>query len=353
METTRLTDPSFWIDRSPYAPGAAVPTGAGDPDGLVWFKTSGTSGAPRWIGHSREGLLLSAAVVNRHLDVTESSVWGLALPLHHVGGFGVVARAHEAACRLSSFTNKWDPSGCRDWLLAEGVSHLSLVPTQVHDLVVAGISCPASLKAVVVGGGRLDRELGQAARDLGWPVLASYGMTETASQIATQRLELLEMPYENSSLTVLSHWKLRASVDGGLQVSGESLFRATLEPEGSSWRFVRREYEWLETRDRVELDGNLLSVSGRLDRVVKVLGELVDLVAVEKALCLDGVAVIATDDPRRGARLVTFFEGDDPSGEIARYNSTAEGPWRISESIRVDELPRTSLGKIRYGALGS
>lgn len=353
METIRLTDPSFWVDGSPCAPGAAVPNGAGDPVGLVWFKTSGTSGAPRWIGHSREGLLLSAAVVNRHLDVTESSVWGLALPLHHVGGFGVVARAHEAACRLSSFTNKWDPSGCRDWLLAQGVSHLSLVPTQVHDLVAAGISCPASLEAVVVGGGRLDRELGQAARDLGWPVLASYGMTETASQIATQRLELLEMPYQNSSLTVLPHWKLRVSADGGLQVSGESLFRATLEPEESSWRFVRRENEWLETRDRVELEGDLLSVSGRLDRVVKVLGELVDLVEVEKEIGLKSVAVVAVNDSRRGARLLAFFEGDDPSGEIRRYNSTVGGPWRISESIRVDELPRTSLGKIRYGELGS
>ena len=84
----------------------------------------------------------------------------------------------------------YDIGGGQKLRLADrGVTHTSLVPTQVHDLVKADLRAPETLKAIVVGGGHLDAATGRLARTLGWPVLASYGMTEAASQIATQTLE--------------------------------------------------------------------------------------------------------------------------------------------------------------------
>jgi O-succinylbenzoic acid--CoA ligase len=328
-----------------------MPERADDPLGLVWFQTSGTTGRPKWIGHGREGLLLSAAMVNRHLGVKESDTWGLALPLHHVGGFGVVARAYEMGCGLETFRGKWEPGGFCEWLSAACVHHLSLVPTQVHDLVEAGKMAPSCLKTVVVGGGVLNERAGQAARNLGWPVLASYGMTEAASQVATQSPDLLEVPYQISRLPVLPQWQARAGDDGCLELGGRCLFVATLEEDDEGWSFLQREGEWHVTSDRVKLDAGCLTILGRVDRSIKVLGELVNLDRVEQGLGLDGVAVVGVPDERQGSRLVVYSERGDVSDAIDRYNSEVAGPWRVGECIQLDRLPRTAMGKIRYADL--
>ena len=179
MDPALLISQKFWDD--------ATPVMAGDRELVahVLFETSGSTGAPKRIALPKEALLVSAAAVNAHLEVTADSCWGLALPTHHVGGFGVAARAWQAGCGMVVFQGKWNPSGFRDWLGVSRVTHTSLVPTQVHDLVKQELTAPNFLKAIVVGGGHLDAATGQAARDLGWPVLASYGVCRRAHCVVT------------------------------------------------------------------------------------------------------------------------------------------------------------------------
>jgi len=357
MEATRLIDPAFWAAEEPVAPGARLPEGVEDSCGLVWFRSSGSSGEPRWIGHTREGLLVSARVVNAWLGVDSESVWGLALPLKHVGGFGVLARAFEAGARAAVFGGSWEPRALPGWLDAERVSHLSLVPTQVHDLVAAGLRAPRCLRAVVVGGGALDAERGRAARRLGWPVLASYGMTEAGSQVATQPLSALEGEFQPQPIAVLPHWRLRTAEGGRLELSGPALFAATLERDGGGWRFVARRGEWHASDDRGELDGERLRFRGRLDRQVKVLGELVDPEAIERRLALEGVVVVALPDPRRGRRLIAVAEEavDEAAlaAAIAAHHGECEGYARVERTVRIAVLPRGPMGKVQRGEVAA
>ena len=230
----------FWEDRSPFIAGEWEGVDPPVPDGSVLFRTSGSTADARWIVLGKKGLLLSARAVNAWLDVREDSKWGLALPLNHVGGFGVLARAFSARCGLACFEGKWDPERFARWVETERVTHVSLVPTQVHDLVGGGFPGPESLRAVVVGGGHLDSESGQAARDAGWPVLASYGMTEAGSQIATQRLELLEITVFRKSLEDPSDLERSGRPGKGCFRCGERRFFPDLPGwrtgTGSFWR---------------------------------------------------------------------------------------------------------------------
>lgn len=351
MEASRLIDPGFWASDEPVAPGADLPEGTGAP-GLVYFRTSGSSGPAKWIGLRREALLLSAAVVNRHLKVTSDDVWGLALPLRHVGGFGVVARAFEAGSRLSVFGEKWDAGRFVGWLAAERVAHCPLVPTQVHDLVAAGLRAPASLRTVVVGGGVLGEREGREARLLGWPVLASYGMTEAGSQIATQGLELLGSPYVTSPLALLPHWEARTDDAGCIEVRGEALFSGALVSEAGQWRFREREGGWFRTSDLGEVTDGTIRIAGRADRRVKVLGELVDLSEIEDSIG-GGVVVVARPDERAEHRLVAVAEDESAGRRVEEYNRRSAGPWRIGEWIKISELPRSAIGKIDRGRLGA
>lgn len=357
MDAALLTTKAFWNDPRPFASGDVpdVPELAGH----VLFETSGSSGNPKWVALSKTALLASATAVNRHLMVTAETCWGLALPLNHVGGFGVAARTYESGCRIETFGRRWDPDAFRGWVESAGVTHTSLVPTQVHDLVNAGLAAPASLVAIVVGGGHLDPATGQAARDLGWPVLASYGMSEAGSQIATQGLELLDMPYLSAPIPLLPVWEARTDGDGLLSITGPALFSGYVI-DGT---FIPRASEWHVTSDRVSLEDGCLTPLGRADTRVKVLGELVDPESIERELSTlsDGrlvsgtFAVIAVPDARAENALVPVFESPADMGLIDAvldlYSKQASGFCRLGTPRVIEGFPRSGLGKLRRAEL--
>jgi len=362
-----MVSPSFWSDPDVFAAGDFPGKIPALPElrGHVLFPTSGSSGAPKWIALAKTALLASAAAVNRHLEVTQASCWGLALPLHHVGGFGVVARAHESGCRLATFGRRWDAPAFAAWLAENAVTHTSLVPTQVHDLAAAGIQAPPSLRAVVVGGGHLDVETGSAARALGWPVLASYGMTEAASQIATQDFSALQYPYRAAPIPLLPIWRAETTVDQKLRIAGPALFSGMLLRENETWHFQARGGEWHETSDRVLLDNHLLTPLGRADLRVKVLGELVDLEEIERklaaasggALSPGSFVVAAQPDPRMEHRLVPVFDASVAASAVqdalAAYAAQAPGFRRLGPAVTLDPLPRSALGKPRRAEIAA
>jgi O-succinylbenzoic acid--CoA ligase len=356
MDAELLTSEAFWQDPAPLAAGdfpGEIPA-CKALAGHLLFETSGSSGAPRWIALSKNALRVSAAAVNRHLAVTRASCWGLALPMRHVGGFGVVARAHQAGCGLAVFNGRWEPRVYQKWLDDHHVTHTSLVPTQVHDLAAAGLRAPASLRAAVVGGGHLDAATGRAARALGWPVLASYGMTEAGSQIATQELASLTEAYELAPLPVLPVWQAQTEDDGRLLIAGEALFSGTLVQRDGAWVFEKLASAWYRTGDRVLLEHGMLTPLGRADSLVKVLGELVDPLEIERellalaegALVPGGFIVAAIPDARAGHALVPVFEAPAAADAIlALYNANAIGPRRVQPAVTLPSFPRSPLGK--------
>jgi o-succinylbenzoate---CoA ligase len=356
MEAGSLMPPGFRDEDAPVLMGESKDAPRGIP-ALVYFKTSGSSGEPKWIGLSREALRVSADAVNRHLGVEASSVWALALPIEHVGGFGVVMRALQAGCGLERFERKWNTREFAAWLASVQATHLSLVPTQVHDLVAAGLVAPSSLRAVVVGGGCLSLADGMAARELGWPVLASYGMTEAGSQIATQGLELLDSSYSPAPLGLLPCWEARTGESGRIEIRGEALFRGWLRQESSGWRFEERQSDWFVTSDSGTVEGREIRIAGRADALVKILGELVDPAAVQAEIVVASageiqaqqLAVVAIDDARAGKRLVLVHERsvspEAIESALLSYHGHCPGFRRISATVAVEQIPRSPLGK--------
>lgn len=319
--------------------------------GLIHFLTSGSTGHPKIVGFTRDALLASARAVNAFLRVTPDDVWLRVLPVFHVGGFQVGARAWTAGARCVARDEPWDPAGftrqCEDC----GVTRVSLVPTQVHDVVQAGHPAPASLRTVLVGGGELHPVLHDRARTLGWPVRASYGLTEAASTVAIQA----DNEPSCTRLTILPHWEADLAADGTLLLRGPSLPRCL-----GSWDRGSGRYHWkdftppLATRDRVRLDRRSLVFAGRADRVIKRLGELVDLAEAERVLADVALAagvygrvfLSVEPDPRDEHRLVleclNLAEGETAA---ARFDAVQPAFARISELRVVDSLRLSPLGK--------
>jgi len=126
------------------------------------------------------------------------------------------------------------------------------------------------------------RSVGLPCRS-GWPVLASYGMTETGSQIATQspsywiyRIKSRLFPCSISGTFPL--------MDGRLSVAGPALFSGSATIEAGVRKWQPRTDESHTTVDRVLVRERELTPLGRVDSVVKVLGELVHPEAIERDL---------------------------------------------------------------------
>lgn len=323
------------------------------------FQTSGSEGRPKWVVLSKQAFLISAEAVNAHFAATTRDRWCLALPLHHVGGFAILARAHVAGCRVTHLEGKWDPPRFAE----AGDSLSSLVPTQVHDLVRAGLRAPDGLRAIIVGGGATTPELATAARALGWPLFLSYGLTEAASQVATQA-----WPAGGSeALQVLPHWQATTDPEGRLRLRGPALADGfVIADEAGRWQWQPIDPEaGLLTRDRVRLETNAghtwLHFQGRESGWVKILGELVHLAPLQARLDALALAagwpaapvLLARPDPRAETALVLVVEGAPPGVQsLIDHFHTGQPPWlRLQRVVSLPQLPRSDLGKIRLAEL--
>lgn len=305
-----------------------------DLPGHVWLATSGSTGALKLVGLSKRALLASAAAVNRHLDSHSDDIWCCVLPTFHVGGLGIHARAFASGARV--IAAPWDP---RRFASVE-MTLASLVPAQVSDLVRERLSAPRELRAIVVGGGALDPELYRAARELGWPLLPSYGLTECCSQVATATLESPE-------LVLLDHFEARVEEDGRLAFRGESL----LTGYATEQEFVDPKIAgWFVTEDVGSVEGRRLRVEGRSSDFVKIGGESVDLqrlAAIVASIAGVHAAVVAVPDARLGQVIHLIVDEKVDGDEVASAFSERVHPFERPRRIHcVREIPRSSLGKL-------
>lgn len=377
MQHTPQENDAFWQSTGLHlalAPGELAPDGLAemaqaraDTAGLCYFKTSGSEGVPKWVGLSREGMLTSARAVNDHLESTPQDHWLIALPTHHVGGCSILARCHVSRASWTFVEGKWDAARFAAQCASEKVTLVSLVPTQVYDLVAARLHAPDSLRAIVVGGGGMNRDVALRALELGWPVLQSFGMTETASQIATEPLEHLTAGYDPDSLEVLPCWQLGTDETDRLTVRGSALARGYMVLRDGAWQWEPIDAEaGLVTRDRVQIwqhgSRQFLRFLGREASFVKVLGELVSLPELQarlERLCLEeGLApascvIWPVADDRQETRLVLVGEMSEAALEKLQvnFNEGVPGFQRMSEVLSVAAIPRTGLGKVDRGRL--
>lgn len=330
--------------------------------GLIFFQTSGSEGSPKWVGLSREALLHSARAVNTHLEATSSDRWLMALPWYHVGGFSILARCQASGASFHQLHEKWDAHHFVEACHKQGITLTSLVPTQVYDLVRARLSPQKSLRAVVVGGGSLSKEIGNQAMELGWPVLQSFGMTEAGSQIATEPLDHVYAEFEPERLEVLSGWDLQTDAEGCLTVRGKALASGYASKKEGLWTWSPIDSQLgLRTRDRVQLwqhgTRQFLRFMGRDSCFVKVLGELVNIPLLQarlESLCLEhnfppqSCIIWPVNDERKGTRLFLVGELAQQALQMLceRFNAAVPGFERLDEALAVAVLPRTELDKI-------
>lgn len=321
--------------------------------------TSGSTGKIKWTALSKEAVLLSAHSVNRHLEAAQNDRWLNPLPLFHVGGLGIAARAFLIQSKVIHTFDanvKWNVDSYMQQLISFQATLTSLVPAQLFDLVAHNQCPPSSLRALIVGGGRVDEALYFKAVEMGWPVLLSYGMTECSSQIATSTLGSWKdglFPL----LQPLQHMNLDSDEEGFLKIRSGSLLTGYLEMGEAGPYFIDpKRHDGFHTQDIVVFKENKVASVRRADQMIKIAGESVDLIRLEEILkkvknecqLTCDLALMAQPDERTGHAIHLVADSHEGVAQLRSCFNARVFPFeRIREVHIVESIPRSPLGKLQ------
>lgn len=318
--------------------------------------TSGSTGHPRAAILPARALAAAADASAANLPLAADDRWLLCLPPAHVGGLMVAVRAVRAGCAIV-LADRFDAAAAASL----GVTIASLVPTQLARWLAEEPAPIPTLRALLLGGAGTPPALLARAAAAGIPVLATYGLTEACSQVATWRPGIDGGPEAGSGVPLPGVEV--AVVDGRIRVRGATLFEGYA---GKSSPFTAD--GWFDTGDLGRLDGEgRLHVAGRADDVIVTGGENVHPLEIEAVLAecpaVEAVAVFGEPDPTWGERVcAAVVSRAEPGPGAASGRALAEmvgtfaaarlasfkRPRRI---VLLQALPRTGPGKIDRAAL--
>jgi o-succinylbenzoate---CoA ligase len=295
-------------------------------EGTLVVHTSGTTGAPQpvelTLGNIQANALGSAVALG--LDPNER--WLCPLPLSHVGGLMVLLRS-----AIYATTAVLGPPETGDVTLA------SMVPTMLVRLLDTAPG--PRLRAVLLGGAPADRALLTRARDAGWPVAPTYGLTQACSSVTVGEIGDVE-----TSGRALPGVTVSLAPDGEILVEGPSVAGGGTLRTGDLGRLDER--------------GRLIVTGRKADTIVSG-GENVAPAEVEAVLlehpAVADAGVFARPHPEWGeavtARVVLRSEASEL--ELRAWAGERLAGFKVPKTIEVaDALPRTASGKLLRRELG-
>ena len=330
-----------------------------DRDGLVMF-TSGTTDEPKGVRLTWGNLLASATASAFRLGVDPDDRWLVCLPTYHMGGLAPIYRSALYGTTVV-LQRSFDAEETTRIIDEQSVTGISLVPTMLARMLDSGWSPPDHLRFVLLGGAPASRDLVERCEAHGVPVYPTYGMTETASQVATARpSQAFEYPGTVGQPLVCTNVRIEdeggqgcePGESGEIVVSGPTVSPGYLDDEQTDAAFEDGRFHTGDVGYRDE-DGRLW-VTGRVDDRIITGGENVDPGEVVATLCeLPGVrdaAVVGVPDAEWGERVGALVVPDDASLSKEDIREHCEGRLAGYKRPRVAafaaELPRTASGTI-------
>ena len=190
---------------------------------LIMIPTGGTSGKIRFAVHTWDTLMASVQGFAEYFQISQVNSCCV-LPLYHVSGLMQFMRSFTTGGKLAILPSYKFLGDIADEI-NPAEFFISLVPTQLHRLLQDGQTANwlSRFKAILLGGAPAWPELLAEARGKGLPLAPTYGMTETASQVATLKPEEF-LAGNNSCGGVLPHAQIKIRKPfAGEGLAGEGL----------------------------------------------------------------------------------------------------------------------------------
>jgi fatty-acyl-CoA synthase len=348
--------------------------------------TTGTTGRPKGVYYSHRALYLHSTGVATTLGMSPDDCTMLLTPMFHAQCWGLPQAATLTATRIV-LPGKYsieDAGVIADAMVREGVTVANGAPAvfrPVLEHLRGRAERPDFSRARWLCGSSepplsLMREIYELT---GAEVVHGYGATETTPLIFANRIK----PSLRARLSTEELWDLKrkqglplAGVDvllldsndrplphdgaaiGELCVRGPWVTAAYHDMPEASDRFHNG---FWRTGDLASIDSDgYLKLADRLKDVIKSGGEWISSIDMENALvahpAVREAAVIGVPDPKWDERPIAMLVLEPGASigepEIADFLSDSFARWQLPDTVHVvDEIPKTSVGKIDKKAL--
>jgi O-succinylbenzoic acid--CoA ligase len=362
------------------------------PTSQIAIPTGGSSGKIRFVIHTWDTLMASVRGFQQYFEVEQVNCCCV-LPLYHVSGLMQIMRSLTSGGYLVILPFKTFASGHFPNFDPQ-TFFLSLVPTQLHRLLQdrrfteTPLPSPHSLhhpitspphhsphppspflshfKAILLGGAPTWPELLNQARELRLPLAPTYGMTETASQIATLKpADFLQgktgvgqvLPHAQIQICNDQGDCLPANHPGHIHISSDSLALGYYPPPPTPPTLPPTPFQ-TDDIGYLDADGYLHLLGRNSDKIITG-GENVFPAEVEAAIQATGlvsdVCVMGVSDRLWGQAITAFYSPIEPDLSISSLKAALQ--TRLSKFkhpkhwIAMASLPRNAQGKINQAHL--
>ena len=314
--------------------------------------TSGTTGRPKGAILTYANHWWSAVTSALNLGLLPDDAWLACLPLFHVGGLSILLRS--VICGLTTVVQpRFDPLAVNRAIDEQGVSIISVVSVMLDRMLAerGEQPYPSSLRCVLLGGGPAPLALLERATRANVPVVPTYGLTETASQLTTLPPDdalNLSLKKLGSAGKPLMGSQVRIEPDSEIWVRGPTVSPGYLHQPPH--------HEWLRTGDLGYLDADgYLYVLDRRDDLIISGGENVYPAEVEAALlahpAVREAGVIGVPDHEWGRRVsaLVVVRGDRAvtEHELIAFCRARLAGYKVPGRIEFrPSLPRNAAGKV-------
>ncbi|MDO5493187.1 MAG: long-chain-fatty-acid--CoA ligase [Nesterenkonia sp.] len=350
--------------------------------------TTGTTGRPKGVFYSHRSTWLHADALAVNVGIGLHDTVMLLTPMFHVQCWGLPYAAVKVGAKIvlpGRFTMQQTPM---------------LVEAMTENAVTVAPAAPAILNPIlhqfqqleqtpdlsgtrfICGASEPPLSLMRGIWELtGAEVIHAYGATETSPIVSVNRV----LPAVAATMDEEQRWRLRRSqgmpvvgVDvkiadpmgqplpfdgasaGEIRLRGPWVTRSYFEdPEADESAFDEEGY-WCSGDVGTVDENGFLKVTDRLKDIIKSGGEWISSIDMENTLAgrseVGDVAVVGVSHPKWGERplvLVVPTEGAEVTAETVRQALSEDfADWQLPDKVEVvDEIPRTSVGKINKRSL--
>lgn len=325
--------------------------------------TSGTTGNPKGVVQCFSNHLASALATQENMKITEADCWLCSVPLFHISGLSIIIRQLVLGCSLRLYS-KFEAKTVTEDLADGRGTVISVVAVMLRELLEHypknGYS--STFKAMLLGGGPISPKALEKCESYGIPVIQSYGMTETCSQVvalsfedAAKKIGSAGKPLTGIAIKIIdaNEKQLEPNNVGEILLKGKNVVRHYLN--GEQWQTVKWTPDgWFKTGDMgyLDEDGYLYLVS-RLSELIISGGENIYPTEIEHVLQefpgVKEVAVIGEPDEKWDAVPVAYIVGA-PSITAEMINAFAKqylAKYKLPKRVYLcHSLPKTASGKL-------
>lgn len=303
------------------------------------LQTSGSTGLPKELLVHRDQLQASAHLTNSYLGLTANSTSLVCLDTRYIAGIMMLVRSLEAGMNIRIAEPAANPF--TKIPQSESVDFTALVPYQVDAILNSSDRDRFNqIHSVLIGGATLNQSLKKELQPFKAAIFATYGMTETLSHIALQRIS---GPQASDFFQVLPGISISLDARGCLVIHAPHIQEADIVTNDLVNLIAPGQFTWLGRIDTVINSAGIKIIPETIEAL---LDPLLKDAGIDNRFFIGG-----TPDPKLGEVVTLVVEGQLKNADELLQHMKVKLPRHQAPRLllTISHFVETETGKINRG----